>query len=486
MSHILTNIQSAWDLAKPFQIEDAEFAARNHSSVLGHKTGLGKTFIAQLAWSKWNGANKALILGTLASCSVWARLLRKWSGVNPVFIQGKTDPNWALALQAKEGVFMCTYMSFLYLMKTVIRGKPRFDVLIDDELHRVMRTRNEIWKAQKRLDFDHFLGLSATWASRGPQDLFPVLNLVNHKTFSSYWRFVSTWCYVEDSSWGKQIFGVRNEQNLRKLLWDSYYRARTWPEVGWQFKKDGQPGLTSEPVIRRAEYVPMSKQQQKILDDLERDMMASVGDDMIITSNSLVLLTRRLQVAISPKMLMPSADYGGPVDWLINKIGDDPHTVVFCPFREGLDVIKQALIDDKYPPEKIFMLRGGMKPDEITKTIARWKAVKGVALVTTAFAQSFELDTTDNAYSLGFLWDPNDNEQAEGRLRRLDSILQTPCNLTYIVPEHSDYNEVIAVLDGKIADTRDYLFGFKKNYADRKIKLKDIPYAPGEDPNERT
>lgn len=452
---ILTGIQRAWDSAKPFQVEDANFLAANGSGVLGHKTGLGKTFIAMLAWSKWANADKALILGTLGSMATWAKLMPKWADVEPAFMQG-SGPWWDEFFRAKSGVYMSTYMSFLRAMRDVPSKKFHVDVLVNDELHRVMRTRNKVWAAQKRLAFDHYIGMSATWASRGPQDCFPVLNLVNPRTFSSYWSFVETWCYVIDSQWGKEITGVRNVENLRKMLGSRYYRSRTWRDVGNQFRPEGN----TDPVIRRAERVPMSKQQRKLIDDLRRDMVADLGPDRIVTQNSVVQLTRLLQLAISPQILIPSAEPGGVIDWMVDKVSDDPHTVVFCPFREGLDVLRQALIKDGYPEYKIFMFRGGMKPDEVTATISMWKKTQGVALCTIAFAQSFDLDTTETAYGLGFDWDPNNNIQAEGRLRRLDSILTSPCAMTYIVPEESEYTQVLAVLDGKVITVRQFLEGY--------------------------
>jgi hypothetical protein len=357
-------------------------------------------------------------------------------------------------------------------MKSIVRGKPHFDVLADDELHKAMRHRNATWKAQKRLDFDHFLGLSATWASRGPQDLYPVLNLVNHRTFSSYWRFVNTWCNVEETPWGTEISGVKNLEQLRAMLWSRYYRKRTWVEVGHQFRADGTAGI--DPVIRRSEFVSMGAQQTRLIDDLDRDMIAVLGEEMVVTPNSLALLTRKLQMAISPKILMPSAEYGGPVEWLASKIGDDPHTVVFCPFREGLDVIRSKLISDGRDEADIFMLRGGMLPDEVNAATDEWKRRKGVALCTTQFAQSFALDTTHTAYHLGFLWDPNDNYQADGRLRRMDSELQTPCLSTYITPEGSDYQYVVMdVLNDKVVNTRDYMVGYAENT--RRVRVKDLP-----------
>jgi hypothetical protein len=457
------NISAAWESAVPFQKEDADFAARNSSVVLGHQTGLGKTFISLLAWSKWPKANKALICGTLGSMATWYKVMTRWGGVEPKFIQGKSDPLWAEALAVKEGVYMCTYMTFLYGMKTVLRGKPYFDLLVNDELHRMMRTRNKIWEQFKRLEFEHYLGLSATWASRGPQDCFPVLNLVNRQTFSSYWRFVNTWCYVEKSTYGTEIFGVRNAENLRAMLHERYYRARTWPEVGAQFRKG--EFASSNPVIRRVEEILMGKQQTKLIRELDAEMIVELGPDRVVTPNSLALLTRKLQMAISPKILMPSAEYGGVIDWMVNTISDDRHTVIFCPFREGLDVLRQALIDDKYPEDRIFVFRGGMRPDEINERVRAWKQSQGVALCTIAFAQSFDLDTTDTAYMLGFDWDPNNNYQAEGRLRRFDTILQTPCMVRYIVPEGSDYHQVMEVVDGKVINVREFLAGYGKVHA---------------------
>lgn len=454
-------VDKAWELAVPFQKEDAQFAATNGSVVLGHKTGLGKTFISLLAMSMWPKVERVLICGTLGSMSTWWRLLEVWAGITPIFVQGKNDPSFKLCIDKNaKGVYMMTYASFLYGMKALERGKPVFDVLINDELHKTMRTRNQTWEAFKRLDFDHYLGLSATWSSRGPQDLYPVLNLVNRKTFPSYWRFVNTWCFVEDTTWGKEIFGVKNPENLRKMLFSQYYRARTWPEVGSQFRKDAS---SADPIIRRAEPVPMGKQQTQLIQKLDADMIVELEGSMVVTPNSLALLTRKLQMAISPKLLLPESEFGGPIEWLVEKVIDDPHTVIFCPFREGLDVIEAAL--KKYGYERgIFKLLGGTKPDDINKTIALWKKSKGVMLCTIAFAQSFPLDTTDTAYMLGFDWDPNNNYQAEGRLRRFDTILQHPCMVTYIVPQGSDYEHVMDVIDGKIHDVRQYLVGYGKSH----------------------
>jgi len=443
-----------WTAAKPFQVEDAEFGAAQGSIVWGHRTGLGKTFISLMALSKWKDANKILIVGTLSSMAQWSRIMGEWVGIAPIFMQGGGDPDWKAFLKCTSGVYMCTYPTFRMLMKAT-QGRVGMDVLIEDELHRMMRSRGtQIYSATLRADFNHYMGLSATWASRGPQDLWPVLHLINKRTFPSYWRFVDTFCFTEVGTFGKEIFGVRNPEALRTMLHSRYLRMRTWGEVGRQFRDSDD-----DPVIRRVVKVPMSRQQKKFLADLDTEMMVDFEGERVITPSSLAMLTRSLQIAISPRTLMegPKVELGAPIEWLLERIEQDPHTVVFCPFKSGLDVLQQALIKGGYD-RGIYNLRGGIRSDKINDIVAAWKSEKGLMLCTIDFAQSFDLDTTDTAYMLGFDWDPNDNMQAEGRLRRLDSIIQSPCLVRYIIPEGSCYEAVQEVVNGKVVNTKQFLY----------------------------
>jgi hypothetical protein len=451
--------QAIWEAAKPFQIEDAEYVLQYGHSVLGHKTGLGKTFISMMCMAKW-APERTLLVGTTSSCATWERQLLRWGGVKPVFMQGKTNADWNAAVKGAPGVYSCTFATFRYLMAPYESGKVHFDLVVDDELHRAMRHRNATVAAHNRLRYKNYLGLSATWSSRGPQDCYPVLHLMDRRQFPSYWRFVNTWCHVERTEgMGTQIFGVRNVENLRALLRRGFYRTRTWPEVGGQFRE----GSDKPPIVRRRVKLPMSKEQSKMYDTFHADMMMSLGDVTVITQNELVKLTRLLQVAVSPKILFPDADVGPGIRYLCDQVSEDPHVVIFCPYTEALPIIREALIGDGYPAHAIFMMHGQMRlsPTDINDTIAKWKKVSGVMLLTVAFAQSFETDTTFNAYMLGFSWDPNDNEQAEGRLRRMDSLIQVPCVVNYIIPEGSEFERVEDVVDGKMRNTSQYMLGLK-------------------------
>ena len=182
-------------------------------------------------------------------------------------------------------------------------------------------------------------------------------------------------------------------------------------------------------------------------------------DEVCLAQNSLDQLTRNLQLAISPRLIFPSASVGGPVAWLVDRLLELKEAVVFIQYK-GLASIVANYAREVGSTQEFFSLEGGMKSEVCDATIAEWKRVSGVIFCTISYAQSFALDIVDNAFFLGFDWDPNNNIQAEGRLRRMDSKFEVPCLCTYIVPLNSDYDKVKEVINGKVTNVRAVLSGY--------------------------
>jgi hypothetical protein len=453
---LLPLVNTAIAAAVPFQLEDSAWVAQKKRVVIGHKTGLGKTFISILAWSQWPDARKVLIIGSHSSLGTWRRVLRQWCGVEPIIMTGASDPNWAvLKRKGSIGVWMCTAATFRVLMENEPKHIP-VDLLIADELHKFLRTRNKTWECMKCIDSTYFVGATATWASKGPQDLFPILNYIDKSLFPSYWRYVETWCHTTDGSFGKQIIGVRNADKLKALLGVNYYRTRTWKDVGSQFKSGGFSG---EPIIRRLETVPMSDIQDHLYEGMQVNMEARVGKQMILAQNSLDKLTKLLQIAVCPQILFPNGPIGGPIEFLTDKLLELERCVVFVPFKPVVELAARYLNANGYEREQYF-LYGGITTDVCDATIAEWKARGGVIWCTIPYAQSFALDASDYCYFLGYDWDPNNNIQAEGRMRRADTDTQQPCLATYICPAGTVYEAVKEVVNGKVDCVKQVLEGY--------------------------
>ncbi len=453
---LLPDIQKAFESAVPFQLEDAKFAARHKKVVLGHKTGLGKTFISLLAWGMLPDVRKVLIVGTSSSLGTWRRVLRQWGGAEPVIMKGSGDPGWKnFCAPNAPGIWMCTYATFRILMGAT-EGHMACDLLVTDELHKALRNRTATWKALTRIDCKYFFGATATWASKGPQDLWPILHCIDRKFFSSYWRFVETWCFVNNAQFGKEIFGVRNADKLKALLANNYYRTRTWKEVGQQFRI-GKENI--EPVVRRVQHVSMTETQAVLYDGLATRSECRFDGELLLAQNSLDRLTKSLQMALSPALLFKTGEVGGAVEWLGEQVMPLDSAVIFLPYKGLAQICAKYFRDSGYTGE-MYTLYGGLPIDVVDETVIDWRKKKGLMFCTISFAQSFDLSSADYAYFLGFDWDPNNNIQAEGRMRRFDTIFDVPCLATYIVVESTAYEAVQEVVNGKVSTVKQVLAGY--------------------------
>lgn len=442
---------------KPFQIEDSDFAAEQGRFFLGHKTGLGKTLMAIRAWqllSERTTINRVLILTSKSGLTAWLKQLPRWTDVECEYLDYKVadkEKKWEAILRGKQpGVWMMSHSLFRDMSKIPklwpLNGN--WDLVIIDEFHRVGRNRKtQIGKALMALALrTRFLfEMSATWLSRGSQDAWLGLHLLNPKYFSSYWKFVSAFCYVEVNEFGgHQILGNRNVPAMQELM-KRYYRSRTWEEV--------EPDLP--PVQREVIELSMTPTQRKLYDRLDNDMYLDIersGID-VVASTSLAKIVRLRQLAISP-LLVGSTEQGVYIEDLLERIEEDPHTVIFCFFAELIPHLRRILEGQGY---KVFELRGGTEPHRVMREVEAWKKARGVMLCSLLFAESFELDTVRNAYVLGSSYDPQQNIQAEGRLRRLDTADMHAVMVHYYLAEDSVEDAVRDIVNGKAVNTHQIL-----------------------------
>lgn len=442
--------------ARPYQLEDAQRIALQWGGrgILGHKTGLGKTFIALLVWELLGKPPRTLVAGTNSAIAVWKRLIPRWVECQPQHITGSSYERptmWHKAsLHSGGPQFVLVNHDILRRDKASIQVyKP--DLIIVDEAHKVLRSRKTVtYGVLKQLASRHILIASATLASRGPQDLWPSLNLVQPKLFPSYWRFINQYCFVTDTPFGKQVFGSKNPQGLHTLLRDKCSTWRSYEEVLSEL-----PPVTREPV-----ELEMLPEQQKVYKDLDRDMVALIKAPdteetrLLKVPNVLSKVVRLRQLLVCPKILglnMPSAG----LEYLKDAVEEEPHTVIFCVFAAAIPFIVEEL--SSVAANGIAVFRGGMSPDEVNAAESKFKANRQLAICSVAFAQSFSLDTVHNAYFLGFSWDPTENEQAEGRLRRLDSKNFQGVNVQYLVHKGTVDENVREVLNGKTITVHSFM-----------------------------
>lgn len=421
-----------------------------------HETGLGKTVMCLATMERifldaglsYTDA-RTIILGGTSAVATWLRLVPRWMGINPIEITGSKEERaaiWARIEQGAKGVWVTTYDTFWrdvlpYATKSSKRN-PRapFEVVIGDEVHKARNRKTKKYEGLAQTRHAQVkLVASATLASRGPQDLWAILHWMDPKQFPSYWAFIHRWCLVIDGAFGLEIVGVKDTEQLRTLL-SRYLITDTWDNVYPQM-----PKVTREIIPHK-----MSKKQRHDYEALEDEAIMESDAGLIVAQNALAKLTYMRQISICPAMVLPDMDHGWMIAYLADKLDEDPFTVVFSPYTEFGNVLKQHLPD-------LFILDRSMSAAKRDQVISAWRAARGTMFLTIQMAESFDLSGPRTAYFAGFEWDPNLNIQAEGRLRRLDSIEFDGCHIEYLVSENSVDYAVKAVVDQKISNVRSFM-----------------------------
>jgi len=429
-----------------YQIEGGKFLYEAKKAILGDEMGVGKTGSAALAWRKTGFAGPALLLGKPAAQSVWIRQADQWGLPTPYPISGTAKQRakeWKEMAGDSSSFVSSTIQAYRNDLKAGT-APTAWKVVIYDEAHRASNRKTESWSTLKRIKCEYLFLLSGSPMRKGFWDLWGLLNLCDPKTFSSYWKFIQTHGLTQLDEMGHwEILCLRDERNFARRIAPRFLRRE---------KKDVLPELPPKQRILDGPLVEMTKDQERMYNEIEADMLLTLSNsDIIIAQNELVKLTRLRQILSCPKILDPDADYGGNLERLQEMLEetDDHHFVIYTPFAGAVPHIITFLQDVCKVDREIFEFRGSiMTPHELVERSRYFQEAKGIAVCTIDFAESFELTPAEWAYFNGFSWSADANLQAEDRQHRMT----TTQSISYYYPQYRDGIDRIAmmpVLHGK-------------------------------------
>lgn len=432
----------AFDFSKfrPYQLEGTAFLTEHRGGILGDKMGLGKTAQVLGAWSNLN-ITKANVFATTNALWTWrTQILRWWPEMfdHVRIIHGqphKRRAQLAEARQLEKCISIMTYGTLLHNRAEI----PKAQAMACDEIHRRLRGRKTATLRElKALNIPRIFLMSGTPMSRGAQDIFPALQLLDPQRFTSYWKFVNRYCYVDEGMFGKQVYGTKNKEELARLL-NRYMIARTKEQVADQLP----------PKLRQPVPIIPSAAQIKWQNDLIDEMYTDLEGTLIISESVLGNLIKLRKLMVSPKLLNPDAEWGASITNMLEMVDDleEPHFVVFTPFRDGVDVITNALIEHGFSSDNIYRFMGGLKPEQVGQQEVDFRQRRGIAVCTIKYAQSFDLASATTGFFIGSEYSGDDNEQAEDRIHRLSS--EGPVDIYYLINQGTPEEDVIDIVDGK-------------------------------------
>lgn len=235
-------------------------------------------------------------------------------------------------------------------------SKQTWSTIIVDEAHRI-KTRTTLKRhietkregkrlhhtaAIKKLRAYRKLALTGTPWETDPRELWSILNFLEPRIFSSYWKYVETHFEFDTDYWGyKKNYRLKNPSNFSNAI---------RPHVIRRTKRMVMPELP--PMIISHIPIELNPKQREIYDRIKA--VKDLEVDQLTIPNALAKLVRLHQVASNPILLGYECS-SAKIDWLKEWLVDNPAEsfIIFTRYRDTAAALAHQ-VDASY-------MIGGMK-----------------------------------------------------------------------------------------------------------------------------
>jgi SWI/SNF-related matrix-associated actin-dependent regulator 1 of chromatin subfamily A len=197
-----------------------EFGGR---ALLADDMGLGKTLQA-LFWT-WMHLDKGpyIVVCPAGLKWNWQQEARKHLGMRAEVLEKMRPPKgfkWS-----SNTIYILSYKTVGSVngksdswAKVIRKMKP--SLLILDEVHALKHRTSQRWKNCKAIaaKIKHVIGISGTPLTGKAVELWPILNIIKPKVFSSFWKVAVRYSRLKHTPWGTQYYGVVRGKELNKIL----------------------------------------------------------------------------------------------------------------------------------------------------------------------------------------------------------------------------------------------------------------------------
>lgn len=420
-----------------------QFAKSRNNLIIGDEMGLGKTAQAIRTCQELN-FKKNLVICKSSAKRKWLDEIQLWApGINAIKLNGSTkerDIQLMKALADETIYYIVT--NFDHIRATSKLYNLEVDGLIIDEAHKIKNRKTQITKAIKtfcRLP-KKIMMLTGSPIQNRPQEIWQLLNILYPQDFRSYWRFVERYCYVVDGFFGKEITGVRNEDELHHILESIMIR---------RLKKDclDLPEKLYEP-----EYIEMSSHQKEMYSDMADNAIALINETRILTAQVVIAQIIRLQqIAISSALVGESVNpQSAKFDWLLNFVEEYPEEkiVVFSTFLKAINLFANILDSKSINYVKYTGQENENQRDENQRLFRHCKTINIFLATIATGGESIDLPESQICIFINKHWNPEVNKQAEDRLHRIGQ--KKNVTVISLIAEHSVDEMIEVALKGKI------------------------------------
>lgn len=403
-----------------YQVDGREFLLEHPKSILADDMGLGKTAQA-LSTCTRRKMRRGLIVTVKSMKPTWGDEIDKWLGLPYSIVDGtKADRE---ALIVLDNYFTIINFDLLRLHTDLLASQP-WDLVIFDEAHKLKNRKSKVFAAASKIlkkskpaAVHHLTG---TPVLNRAEELWSLLNLLDPKVYSSYWRWVEEHMEMKKTfhaikGGGGQltshleIGGPKDPVKLRESLKDVMLRRE---------KEDclDLPSKTFQTV-----KVNLEGAQLKHYQTMRDNLYAKIREDRdeIAAPTILAQITRLKQIAVSHLLLDASLTdiEGAKIDALRDIIAGlgDQKAVVFSQFEQAI-----SRLVPEFPQSAVFT--GKHSENWRRAAMKEFQESEDTRLLFTTIqcgGQGVTLTAGSVVIFLDLYWTPGINKQAVDRVHRI-------------------------------------------------------------------
>lgn len=390
----------------PYQAESCRFGEEaNFRFLVAHEPGLGKTIIT-LALLKEHPE--------LLPCAILVKSTLKVQWFNEVIRKLGTDYLPQVITNGKEKPLPDIFKVFIIsldLLRNVdwLQDLPINTVIID-ECQLIKNPESKRTNSVRALcdGKQNLIALSGTPIKNNAAEYFPILNLINPQKFSSYSKYLLHWVETKLGMYGTKSYGLKYPKEFQEFTKDMIIR-RTFDQVKEEI------GQNTE-VLRQFRYVELESESKYNAEmEVFEKAFLNQGGDFTAVRNSLF----KLKHIVGLDKVKTAIDFAA--EFLI---GTERKLTLFVHHRdvgkEIADGIRELCKDGGFDPPLVLT-------SDLDSTVRGHMALefqenpaKRILIASTLSAgEGLNLQSCSDCVFVERQWNPANEEQAEGRFKRI-------------------------------------------------------------------
>lgn len=483
-----------------YQKTGIAFLEEHPRAILGDDMGLGKT-LQLIGLADRLEAKSVLVVCPNSLKLNWWREIGKWSPTSTTSVVDSFTGDRKTQLHANARFTIINYeVLHAHTCGEDKRGSHKthdselirmtWDIVIFDEAHRIKNRDAAMTKAAKLIArrAKRLYHSTGTPITNRASELWALLNMIDPKGYSSYWRFCETYSRMINNGFGWEVIDV-----IDPTASDYFKTVMLQKDLKkWMIRRTKSEVFPDMPakIIERI-GVTLTGDQAKVYKAVEQDMLAGlttsgehIGDleayfeehtstegALIAPPTVLAQITRLRQIAIDHRLPTGAVSMlqGAKVDVLLDILDslEGKKVVIFSQFSSAIDALETTLHAKGFTSVKITGDVTGVNRDKAVQDFQTDPTVQLALCTIGAGGVGITLTAASTAIFLDKAWTPALNAQAQDRIHRIG---QTEAvTIIELFAENSVELYIEKLLEKKTAVINDVVEGDAINRASAEI-----------------